>query len=141
MIFDWQRVVNDMIARVSGPMHFRLIMQPAMAMFFGIKDGIRDAKEGNPPYFWTIFFNRVDRSRLIKSGLRSVAKVLIFAVILDAIFQLIELRWFYPGEAIIVALLLAFVPYLLIRGPTNRVYRRWTSRHASPHAGYRASKS
>jgi len=31
----------------------------------------------------------------------------------------------YPGEALIVAFLLAFVPYLLILGPVNRIARRW----------------
>jgi len=30
----------------------------------------------------------------------------------------------YPGEAIGIALLLGFVPYLLIRGPTDRIARR-----------------
>jgi hypothetical protein len=31
---------------------------------------------------------------------------------------------FYPGEAFGFALLLGFVPYLLIRGPADRVLRR-----------------
>ena len=37
-------------------------------------------------------------------------------MIMDAIYQARMLRRFYPDEAVIVALLLAFVPYLLIRG-------------------------
>jgi hypothetical protein len=35
------------------------------------------------------------------------------------------LRWFYPLEALMVAAILAVLPYLLIRGPLNRVVRRW----------------
>jgi len=58
-------------------------------------------------------------------------RILIFALVMDAIYQLIALHWFYPGEALIVALELAFVPYLLIRGPVNRIAKRWMSRHAS----------
>ena len=38
---------------------------------------------------------------------------------------------FYPGEALIVALLLAFVPYLLIRGPAARIARRLMVRKSS----------
>jgi hypothetical protein len=31
------------------------------------------------------------------------------------------LKTFYPGEAVIIAILLTFVPYLLLRGPIARV--------------------
>ncbi len=44
---------------------------------------------------------------------------------MDLIYQVIEFKTFYPGEAVIVALLLAFVPYLLLRGPCERVARWW----------------
>jgi hypothetical protein len=59
---------------------------------------------------------------------------------MDAIYQLIDLHWFYPGEAIIVALELAFVPYLLIRGPANRIARWMMSRHAAPQPEHGASR-
>jgi hypothetical protein len=45
------------------------------------------------------------------------------AVLIDAVYQYIQLSWFYPGEALIVAFVLAFLPYLLIRGPINRLAR------------------
>lgn len=130
-IIDWQRVVDDLIARVSGPMHFRLLLQPAMAAYFGIRDGIRDSRAGRPAYFWSVLLHRDTRKDLIKEALKADAKVLIAAFVLDAIYQVYELHWFYPGEAIIVALILAFVPYLLIRGPANRVSRWWMSRRGS----------
>ena len=44
---------------------------------------------------------------------------------MDAIYQGIVLRRFYPGEAVIVALLFAFVPYVIMRGPATRIARRW----------------
>jgi hypothetical protein len=37
----------------------------------------------------------------------------------------IEFDSFHPGEAVIVTLLLAFLPYLLLRGLVARVARRW----------------
>jgi len=50
------------------------------------------------------------------------------AVIIDAVYQVIQLRWFYPAESLVVAVVLAFVPYLIIRGPVGRVVRWWHSR-------------
>jgi hypothetical protein len=41
------------------------------------------------------------------------------------------LKTFYPGEAEIVAILLAFVPYLLLRGPVARVARWCLARHSA----------
>jgi hypothetical protein len=35
------------------------------------------------------------------------------------------LKTFYPGEAVIVAVALAFFPYLLLRGPIDRIARWW----------------
>jgi len=35
------------------------------------------------------------------------------------------LKAFYPGEALIISLVLAFLPYVLIRGPAARIARRW----------------
>ena len=60
---------------------------------------------------------------MIASGWTSIAKVFAFAVVLDAVYQAIVLRWFYPGEALIVATLLAIVPYLLVRGSVTRLFR------------------
>ncbi len=57
------------------------------------------------------------------NGLR-IGKVFVIALILDAVYQYIELEWFYPVEALLVALILAVVPYLLLRGPINRITPR-----------------
>jgi hypothetical protein len=43
--------------------------------------------------------------------------------VMDVIYQLIVLKTFYPNEALVIALLLAFVPYLIIRGLVLRVAR------------------
>jgi hypothetical protein len=37
------------------------------------------------------------------------------------------LKTLYPGEAVVVALLLGFIPYLLLRGPVARI-ARWRMR-------------
>jgi hypothetical protein len=120
-----ERMVENLIGRLDGPMHFRLFLQPATALFFGIRDGLKDAREGKPAYFWAIFSNPAQAKELLKSGLKSVTRVVIFALVMDAIYQIIVSHWFYPGEALLVAFILAFVPYLLIRGPVNRIARRF----------------
>ena len=118
------RFFENLVARVSGPMHFRLVLQPLMAIIFAVRDGRKDAREGRPAFFWAIFTDPGHRREMLRSGWKSVGKVFVIAIILDAVYQYIELKWFYPGEALVVALILAIVPYLLIRGPVNRLSRR-----------------
>ena len=115
------RFVEDLLGRVRGPMNFRLILQPLMAIAFALRDGRRDARAGRAPYFWSMFTNPEHRRELLRDGWKSVGKVFIAAVVFDVIYQLIVLRWVYPGEAIIVALILAALPYMLLRGAANRV--------------------
>jgi hypothetical protein len=119
------RIGQDMIARVTGPMKFRLLLQPCMATFFAIRDGLKDAREGKPAYFWALFTDKGEREAMLENGWKGVGKVFILAVVLDVVYQLIEHRWtVYPGEAILVAIILAIIPYLLFRGPINRIARR-----------------
>jgi hypothetical protein len=118
------RISDDLVARITGPMNFRLILQPAMAIFLAIRGGLKDAWEGKPPYFWAIFTDAGERRAMLKDGWKSVGKVFALAVVLDVVYQIIVQRWVYPGEAVLVAIILAIVPYLLIRGPVNRIVRR-----------------
>ena len=117
----FSRIIEDLVGRVSGPMQFRLILQPVMAAFFAIRSGLKDAKASKPPYFWALFTNPDSRADMVRDGWKSVGRVFIFAIVMDAIYQLIVIRWFYPGEALLVAAVLALVPYLLIRGLVNRI--------------------
>jgi hypothetical protein len=121
------RFLGNIHDRVGGPMSFRLILQPMMATFFAVRAGWEDGRTGRPAYFWAILTASEDRWNLLRQGWKAVAKVFAMAVIIDAVYQVIQLRWFYPGEALIVAIVLAFVPYLLIRGPVGRIVRWWQS--------------
>jgi hypothetical protein len=117
------RVWNDLVDRIGGPLSLRLFLQPIMATIFAIRDGLKDAREGRPAYFWALFTNPDERRDLLRSGWKSVVNVFCLAVVLDVVYQFIALRKFYPGEALIVAFILAILPYLLIRGPVNRIAR------------------
>lgn len=120
----WIRIVSQLLARVSGPMKFRLVLQPTMAVFFAIRSGLADAWAGKPPYFWGLLSDRGQREAMIKDGWKSVGRVFILALVLDAVYQLIVLHAIYFGEMVIVALVLAIVPYLIVRGLVTRVARR-----------------
>ena len=117
------RIFENLIDRVSGPMKFRLILQPLMAIIFAIRSGLKDAKEGKPAYFWALFTDSVHRRDMLRDGWKSVGKVFVIAIIIDVVYQFIVFRWVYPVEALLVATILAFIPYLLIRGPVNRIAR------------------
>ena len=117
------RVWGNLIGRVHGPLTFRLILQPAVAVFLAIRAGIKDARGDSPIYFWALFTHPAQRRQLLRDGWKSVGRVFIFAIVIDAVYQFIVFRWFYPGEALVVAFVLAIVPYLLVRGPVNRIAR------------------
>jgi hypothetical protein len=72
--------------------------------------------------------------------MEGVAKVFVMAVVIDVVYQYIVFRWFYPGEALFVAFILAFVPYLLIRGPVNRIVRTSMTQREKCDANVRATR-
>jgi len=127
----WVRFATQMIARVSGPMKFRLVLQPVMASIFAIRAGLADARAGKTPYFWCLLTDPSQRADMIKDGWKSVGKVFVLALVLDAIYQLIVVHFIYPGEMIVVAFVLAILPYLIVRGLVTRVARARAKNAAS----------
>jgi hypothetical protein len=117
----WTRVIENLFGRLDGPLHFRFIVQPSMAIIFAVIDGVKDAKLGRPAYFWAMVNNPDQRRELLKIGWKRIGKIVILAIILDVIYQIKVFHWFYPGETLIVAIFLAIVPYLLVRGPIDRI--------------------
>jgi len=115
--------IDGLLARIEGPMSFRLVLQPLVALFFAFRDGVRDAREGQSPYFWALFTEPAHRRDMIESGWKSIGKVFIIAILLDFIFQYIVFRDLRPIGALLAGIILAVVPYLLLRGPVNRVMR------------------
>ena len=117
------RFMENIVGRVHGPMNFRLLLQPLMAIIFAFRDGRKDAREGKAAFGWALFTDPDHRRDNLRDGWKSVGKIFIIALVLDALYQYIALKWFYPAEALLVAIVLALVPYLLLRGPINRVFR------------------
>jgi len=123
----FQRFFEHLIGRVHGAMTFRLVLQPIMAGIPAVLDGIRDAKAGKVPYFWALFAEPLHRKELLHSGWKSVGRTFILGLVMDTIYQVWQLKAFYPMEAVLTAFVLAIIPYLLLRGPVNLIIRRFTS--------------
>jgi len=122
------RFWDGLLARTVGPLHFRFILQPAVAMFLAVRDGYRDAAYGRAPYLQDILTNPAARSERLKEGFHAVARVMIAGVIMDTVYQLLVAKAFRPLEMVTVVLLLAFVPYLVMRGPARRVIHWYLAR-------------
>jgi hypothetical protein len=120
----WIRILENLSDRVTGPMNFRLLLQPVMASIFAVMSGLKDARVGNPPYFWALVTEPAHRVDMLKDGWKSVGKVFVLAVVLDVVYQLIVQRFVYPGEALMVAIILAITPYLILRGLVTRIAGR-----------------
>ena len=114
---------TDFIDRFDGPLHFRLFVQPLMAILFAIRDGRRDAREGRGAYIWKLVYKPEHRCDLVLSGVRSTSKVFVLAFALDVVYQFVEWHGLKPLQALMTAVVLAVIPYLLLRGPINRVMR------------------
>lgn len=118
------RVWEDLVGRVGGPLTLRLVIQPTVATILAIRAGLNDGRQGRTPYFWNILLNLERRKDLLREGWKDVGKLFVMAVVLDTVYQLIVARWVYPLETLIVAVVLAILPYVLFRGLASRLARR-----------------
>jgi len=115
----------EWFGRLEGPLNLRLLLQPTIAAIFGYRDGVRDALNDAPPYFWNIsHVLPEERRNLIRNGWASICKVFIIAIVLDSVFQYLVSSQIAIAASIVVAILLAILPYLFFRGAVNR----WKSR-------------
>lgn len=121
-----ERFWTNMHERPSGPMAFRFIVQPVMAVIAAVIDGIKDGRSGRTPYLLTVVTNPAERVDRLREGLVATARIMLIGLIVDAIYQYTVLKSFYPGEAVAITVTLAFLPYVLTRGPVARMTRQRT---------------
>src|SRR6516164_2689498 len=113
--------VTDLIGRLDGPLHFRFYLQPLMATLLALRDGHKDAVAGRIPYAWGVLYQPALRRQLLEDGWKGICRVFFLAYLLDVIYQLIAWRGLRPFQALTVAIVLALIPYALLRGPFNRL--------------------
>lgn len=112
---------EELFGRLTGPMSFRLIIQPVVATILAIRAGWTDAREGRPIFFWTLAQDPAKTRVMLGNLWRIAGKVFLVALVLDGIYQLIVFHWIYPLQALIVATLLALVPCMIVRAVGNRI--------------------
>jgi tryptophan-rich sensory protein len=123
-VATFKRIWYQELARPSGPMKFRFVLQPVMAAIFAIRDGIKDAKTGRIPFLWAMFYRPGRRIERLEEALNATARIMLLGLGMDVIYQYVVLDRYYPAEAVIIAIVLAFIPYAILRGPVARIARR-----------------
>lgn len=122
MDFSLKAIFEELVARVvSGPMHFRLILQPLMAVLLGIRDGHHDAKAGTPPLIWSLVFHTEHSKLRLVNVLHRLTRPVIIATVIDAIVQDLMFQHVRPLTALIVGILLMGLPYSIARSLSNRI--------------------
>ena len=114
-------VTEHLVDRLTGPPHLRLIVQPFMAVLLAVIDGVHDAEERRPPYLWSLLTVAGHQRDSLRDAWQSSCKILVIALVLDAAYQLVTLRFIDVGEAIVVAFVLAIAPYVVFRGLVTRL--------------------
>jgi hypothetical protein len=115
---------EDMLARLSGAGRLRFILQPTVALIIGIRDGIKDSRDGCPPFLLGLVSHRARRTELLRSAFTSVRDLVAVAIILDVISQFLIFDDVHPGAALVLGPVLIAVPYSISRALANRISRR-----------------
>ena len=124
MIIDMvARGWDNFVARPTGSLNLRFVIQPTIATLLAVRAGLRDARAGRPAYLWAAVTNPGYRWQLLHGGWKEMRTPFLVAAGLDVIYQLIVHRFVYPLELVFTATLLALVPYFTLRGPVSRIAR------------------
>lgn len=123
MIPFWSTFITEMTERASGSMWFRLVLQPLIAGILAIRSGMRDAREGRPPYVWAMLTDASHRLELVRDGWKVLGRVFLLVVALDIVYQLLVDGAVILRHALILAVVLALLPYIALRALTNRLMR------------------
>ena len=124
---SWQvheRFWSDVFGRLRGPMTIRFYLQPTLAFVAALKDGIKDARYGHKSFFWTALWDPTQQRGRLWEGLTSTSQMALIGFTMDAIYQFKEFDRFYPVEAVMMVLLLAVIPYFVLRWLVELVARR-----------------
>jgi hypothetical protein len=122
----WQ----ELISRPGGPLAFRFILQPVVAIGLAIRDGYHDGLNNRTPYLWTIIYEPAKRWPRLREGIRAATRVILLGIVMDVAYQIIRLHGLRPLQTIVIVFVLCFLPYLIARGPAARITRMQEKRKA-----------
>jgi hypothetical protein len=116
----WASIARDL----SGKGQLRLILQPIMAVLLGVRLGLADAKGGASPFMRRLIESRHQRWKIFGNSIRYVWMPLLLALVMDCVFQRLTLGRIRPLAAVVVGVLLVWLPFTIARGTTNRIWGR-----------------
>jgi hypothetical protein len=127
-------IADRLVARLSGPLHFRFILQPLMAIALAIRDGRLDAKAGTTSFVVDVLLGSTNRRQAIAGALKRLAMPVALGTVLDAVAQFQMFGHVRLIGALLVGVGVLGVPYVLARGLTTRltVSARGTTSPSSP---------
>jgi hypothetical protein len=136
-------LLDELATRLStGPLRFRLIMQPVMAAIVGARAGIVDAKSGMPPFILSLMSRRAASRACLKTAVRHLMVPVFIATALDAMVQYLMFGHIRPLSAVIFGSILMSLPYSIARELSNRIRSRrgtarqqWVKREVQPLPG------
>jgi len=124
---------EDLLDVTTGRGQLRLVLQPLVAIFLGIRFGIGDAKSSKEPFLLRLLVKSEHRARLAKEAMKSIIVPFAIAIVLDGVLQYLAHGYVRPLAAVVIGAVLIFAPFAIARSLTNRIYRRVT--HARAPAG------
>ena len=127
----WEGIVGEL---TSGKGQFRLLLLPAVALILGVRAGIADAREGILPFGRRLRESNEPRAQLLKDAVKRALNPLALAFVLDVILQRLTLGYVRPLVAIVIAAVVVWIPFVIVRGMTNRFWRR--SHHVRRRAAH-----
>jgi hypothetical protein len=120
-----ERFWTDVFGRLQGPMTTRFYLQPTLAFVAALKDGVKDARLGHKAFFWTALWDPTQPRGRLREGLMSTSQMALIGFAMDTVYQFRVFDRFYPGEAVMMVLLLAVLPYFVLRWIIEHV-ARWS---------------
>jgi hypothetical protein len=122
---------ENLMARTSGPLQLRFYFSPAICIIYAARAAIRDAKKHLPPYLFRMLATSKQRKAIAMEGWKDIGKVFMLAVVIDIAYQFVMIFAFDTTvkfnlpESFIVSLFLTILPYILVRGPLNRIIGKY----------------
>jgi hypothetical protein len=120
-----ERFWTDVFGRLHGPMTLRFYLQPTLALVAALKDGTKDVTLGHKAFFWTALWDPTQPRGRLREGLASTSQMALVGLAMDLIYQFKVFDRFYPVEAVMMVLLLAVMPYFVVRWIVEHV-ARWS---------------
>jgi hypothetical protein len=113
---------------MTGAGGMRFLLQPLVAIVVGVLMGRRDSHEGRGS-FWHGVRSRREGEHPLFEGLKRVAVPFFLALVLSLVFQFVNMRNVRLVNAVVAAIVLVAVPYVISRDLSSRVDHWWHRTH------------